>query len=138
MGFDPVTAAIDAGKTVINKLFRDKASESELKQLELEYEVQMAAEARKENSDFRRFITDYEGKAKDVPAPIVYLRSSVRPLMTYLVGYFDYLFFSGGLEWTTQQGKLLFSINLLCLGFWFGEKALKKSGILEAMTKGKK
>ncbi len=135
MSFDPVTAAIDAGKLVLNKVFRDKASEAEIKDLELKYEVAMAAEARKKGSDFHSFVVDYEGKAADVPKPIVYLRSSVRPLFTYGVGYFDWLCFSGGISWTPEQMKLLFAVNLICLGFWFGEKALKKSGILGVLKK---
>ena len=76
---------------------------------------------------FRDFVVEYEGAAKDVHPSLQFYRGSVRPTITYaaIIGLFVAI-------WTNQPAAtldMLFKINLLCLAFWFGERALNKLGL---------
>jgi len=54
-----------------------------IKNLEAELQLRLREEMRKPESEFRKFIVEYEGKASEQPAFIRVLRSSIRPLVTY-------------------------------------------------------
>ncbi len=121
----PVTSII---KTVLNKTLPDKISEKEKAAISLEAERLVITELRKEEENFHQFFLQYEGAAKDVPKVIVILRSSVRPILTYiLAGTFIYGFLHPS-EFTTEQMSLIWNLNLLSLGFWYGERAMKNLG----------
>ena len=78
----------------------------------------------------------YEGAVKDVPRVIVLLRSLIRPAFTILIGYCDFLFFTGETTaWQPEAIALLKAVNVIILAFWFGERALKNSGIVELLIK---
>jgi hypothetical protein len=136
MAFDPVTAVIDLIKTGLDKFVPDKMDEKDKQTLVQNMEMFTAKEARDENSSFRSFIVEYEGAAKDVPRLVVILRSLIRPIFTILVGYLDYLYFTGT-GFTPEQGDLLKSVNVIVLFFWFGERAVTNSGILDKLIKKK-
>jgi len=133
MAMDPLTAILDIGGKVLDKVLPDKMSEAERLKISQEFTLAMLAETRKTDSAFRSFMLAYEGAAKDVPRPVAILRSSIRPCFTILVGYLDWLFFTAGTQWTPEQSGLLKAINIIVLGFWFGERALAKSGILDVL-----
>ena len=136
--FEPISAGIDLVKTFANKFLRDKMSEEDQKKLELEAEAFVMKEARKVDSSFRQFVVEYEGAAKDVPRVIVVFRALIRPAFTVLVGYLDYLFFTGATSaWDPEAIALLKSVNIIVLMFWFGERAVVNSGIIDKLLNRK-
>jgi len=138
MSLDPITAGIDLIKMFGNKFLADKMSEEEKAQLEMQATMFVTQEARKADSSFRDFIGAYEGAAKDVPRLIVIFRSLIRPAFTILVGYLDWIYFTGAASgWTDEQGALLKAINIIVLMFWFGERAVKNSGVIDLLIKKK-
>lgn len=90
---------------------------------ELEQQTQQA------ETNFRSFILEYEGAAKDVSPFLQNYRGSVRPTLTYfLAAVFAYGFVNpGAIDKGTMS--MLFNLNLLSLGFWYGERALKGLGL---------
>jgi len=90
-------------------------------------------------SGFRNFVIQYEGSMKDykdipIIGPIVLLfRGLIRPSFTCLVGYLDYIFITGT-NFTQPQAELIKAMTLIVLFFWFGERAVKNSGLLEAIS----
>jgi len=90
-------------------------------------------------SGFRNFVIQYEGSMKDykdipIIGPIVLLfRGLIRPSFTCLVGYLDYIFITGT-NFTQPQAELIKAMTLITLFFWFGERAVKNSGLLEAIS----
>jgi len=104
--------------------------ELRLKQLEADIEVRLAEEMRKPDSEFRKFVMDYEGAAKDQTPFIKNLRSSVRPFITYwaliiitciMFGWVDNETLKTNLDAIPSQ---LWQIFLAIFGFWFGGRAL--------------
>lgn len=145
MAFDPITAVVDLVKTGLNKFVRDKVDEATMTELEQNFEAHVLTEARKENSNFRNFVLEYEGKAsdyKDVPfvGPVILIfRGLIRPIITIGTVYFDYLWFTYIPEqdiinpWTADKAKLLFVMNVIVLVFWFGERTLKNTGLIDVV-----
>ena len=90
-------------------------------------------------------ITQLEGSAQDLRAiPIVgplviFLRGLQRPLWGYAVLYIDVMWFSGKWQLAEQQESAMWIINLLVLGFLFGERAVQNIAplISELISKGK-
>ena len=136
MAFDPLTALSNLINKGLDKFVMDKGEKTRLKQ---EFEVLVLQETTKKEGIFRQFILEYEGAAKDVPKVIVILRSLIRPLFTCLVGYLDWMYFSGmTTEWGPESVSLLKAINIIVLAFWFGERALTNSGIVKLLVDKKK
>lgn len=84
-------------------------------------------------------VAELEGTASDLKSvpfvgPLVlFLRGLQRPLWGYATLYMDYMWFS---EWTTltsKQESALMAINILVLGFLFGERAIKN--VMPLITK---
>lgn len=84
-------------------------------------------------------INEQEGTAhelKSIPyigALIIFLRAAQRPVWGYAVLYYDYQMFAAEAVFSDEQTKLLWVINLLVLGFLFGERAIKN--IMPLVTK---
>lgn len=127
--FEVITGLI---KTGLDKFIGDKMDEGDKKQLEADMVQFVSNQAFQQNSDFRKFIVEYEGAAKDVPKLIVYFRSLIRPVFTVLVGYLDFLYFTS-LTMTGDQADLLKAVNIIVLTFWFGERAITNSGIIDKL-----
>lgn len=77
-------------------------------------------------------IAEQEGTAKDLKALpvigniVIFLRGAQRPVWGFATLYMDYKwFFVAGNEFTEQQQTALIVINVLVLGFLFGERTLK-------------
>jgi hypothetical protein len=132
MAFDPVTAVFNLVNKGLDKFVPDKMDEKDKEELKQNMEMFVAKEARTESSAFRDFVVQYEGAAKDVPRLIVILRSLIRPVFTILVGWLDYIYFTGH-GFTPEQGDLLKAVNVIVLFFWFGERAVTNSGIVEKL-----
>jgi hypothetical protein len=142
MAIDPLTAGLSLGKTIINKLFRDKVDEGELMRLQTAAELAVMENSREEKSDFRSFIVKYEGAAKDykdiwLVGPIVLLfRGLIRPVITIMVGYLDFVYITtSGTSFTPEQSDLLKAMTVIVFMFWFGERMVKNTGLIEAVGK---
>jgi len=88
--------------------------------------------ANEAQAEFNQRITEMEGTAKDLKAipfigPIVlFLRGCQRPTWGYSTLYIDFMVFSGKWnELSESQESAIWIINLLVLGFLFGERAIK-------------
>ena len=72
-----------------------------------------------------------EGTASDLKAiPLLgnlmlFARGSQRPLIGFGTMYLDYAWMSGAWHLDDTQGRVAFLVNLLVLGFLFGERAVK-------------
>lgn len=76
-------------------------------------------------------IAQQEGTAKDLKGIpifgtlILFLRGSQRPLWGYATLYMDFNWFFGAYTFTEQQQTAMIAINILVLGFLFGERTIK-------------
>ena len=132
-------ALLSLGSTIADKLFPDADKKLETKQqkekFEQLYRMALLEEASKENSEFRKFMLEYEGRLIDIPRPVQYLRSSVRPVITYAVtGAYVYAFLHPE-NFTPQQLAMLNTLLLLVNAFWFGEKLITRTGFLDLFKK---
>lgn len=119
---NPLNLVSEVIGNVVNKaadhFLPEKMSEDEKLKFELElekfkHEAMTEAQSLMLNSDFF-------GKLNELPKPMQYLRSSVRPLLTYLL-----IATTAWLVWNGQEIPTeLHQLDLLCLGFWFGERAV--------------
>ncbi len=129
---------VDSITKVIEKYLPPDMSPAEKAAMELELQ-RMAFEKQKQAdsmmADAERRVTErislLEGTATDLRSipfigPIMlFMRGAQRPVWGFAVLYADMMWFSG--EWgvmTTQQESALWVINLLVLGFIFGERAV--------------
>lgn len=149
MSFDPITAIADTGKELLKKFVRDKASEAELKGLEIQadkiaddFELAIRRQSSDESSEFHKFVIDYAGSAQDyktIPffGPLMLLiRGCVRPALTFATAYWDWIFFTSDTSaWTTEKILLLGKINIIVLAFWFGDRIINSSGAANIIDK---
>ncbi|MEM1268431.1 MAG: hypothetical protein AAGI08_00150 [Bacteroidota bacterium] len=136
----PVTRIIEQ---VIDKVAGDKMDEAERAQLKFEAAKAAAEALQAEEESFRAFVLDYEGSASDMPRAIQVLRGSVRPVLTYALAVAFIVvqlasFFDAQAEWTPEQmgrldrlAEMLYKVNLVSLGFWYGERLLTRTGLFQ-------
>lgn len=129
-------------------------SMSEQEKAQLAHQIQQAADAKalqaqqlanQAQAEFNTRIKQLEGTASDLKAIpvfghiVLFLRGTQRPLWGYATLYMDVMVFSG--KWqnlSNQQESALWVINLLVLGFLFGERAIKNaSPVIERLIKAK-
>lgn len=90
--------------------------------------MEMEKEIQKAEGSFRDFVVAYEGRGDQVHWTIQILRGSVRPVLTYLLaGAFIYGFLTRNVDQDTME--MLWQLNLLSMGFWYGERAAKNLGV---------
>jgi len=129
---NPAKWVADMADSVLDKIFGDKASDEQ----KMAFRLAMYEAAENSKDRFNEFVIAHTGAAKDMPRSIQIIRGLVRPVITF-VNF-------GALMWLVYQWvygpqgvvldlplKLIFSLNLLTLGFWFGDKALERSGLLK-------
>lgn len=94
-------------------------------------EVQLLALAQSADAEFYSRIKDMEGTAAEIkgipfigPA-IVVVRSMLRPFISIFVVLLDYQIFSGAWAWNVELKPVFVALNILVLGFWFGERMVK-------------
>lgn len=113
-------------------------------ELALAQEKQAADALKEAETALTDRISKLEGTASDLLAlPVVgrvilFLRGAQRPIWGYATMYCDFMWFSG--QWpamTDQQQSCLWVVNLLVLGFLFGERAVKNVTPLIAQYFGK-
>jgi hypothetical protein len=109
------------------------------KQLEANIQQQMDDAAITAEEVLTSRIAQLEGTASDLKSVpfvgpmVLFLRGLQRPLWGYATLFMDYMWFS---EWTTltsKQESALMAINILVLGFLFGERAIKN--VMPLITK---
>tara|TARA_R110000851_G_scaffold302598_3_gene459449 strand:+ start:4215 stop:4733 length:519 start_codon:yes stop_codon:yes gene_type:complete len=138
----------DVGGKIVDTIarqFPEKMSEVEKKQMEIEVmkilnekEVEMLNAWNDQEKSFQEFIINMEGTASDlkqlpvIGRVILFLRGAFRPTMAFGIAYTDLMVFSGswnlqevGGENTDQVWSLLYIMNFLVIGFYFGERAIK-------------
>ncbi len=124
---------------IVGNRIEDKAK-AELARLEIEKAIgdrehemamaELAAETEAQR-EFSERTTAMEGTAADlktvpyVGAFVLFLRGAFRPLFAYFTAYLDWLYFYQVMPWTEKQQALVYAVNMLVLGFFFGERALK-------------
>lgn len=103
---------------------RDAREKAKAEMIKLSSEIDL-----KEIKDFQDFMIGYEGKGDQVHWSIQILRGSVRPIMTYFLAAAYVWGFLHPAEFNLEQMQGLFQLNLISLGFWYGERALKNLGL---------
>lgn len=124
---------VSIGDKVIDRMIPDPEAAAKAK---AEFAREAALLDQGEVREFHDFVVDYEGKAADVHPALQMLRGSVRPVLTYaLAGAYIWGFLHPN-TFTPEVMTGLFQLNLISLGFWYGEKALKRLG-MDLSRKGK-
>jgi len=121
----------------------DPAKKAELKakleNLAMQKKEQAHEQMLESADSMNKRINEQEGTAhelKTIPyigGLIIFLRAAQRPIWGYATLYYDYQMFAAETAFTEDQTKLLWIINLLVLGFLFGERAIKN--IMPLVTK---
>lgn len=128
-----VGGVVDLVKGWIQRKFPDP---EEQKKAQMEFEQFLAAKDQQEVAQFYDFVTKYEGEGDKVAPELQIYRGSVRPTITYalVIGYVW-----GILQnWPQEYMTNLYNLNLISLGFWYGERALKNLGLNIGNPFGKK
>jgi len=121
-----ITPLLDLAGKAFDKLFPDPEQAAKAK---AEFAQQAAKMEQADVDSFRDFIVAYEGTGDNAHPVIQILRGSVRPLLTYfLAGTYVYGFVNPS-SIDKDAMEMLFQLNLLSLGFWFGERALRNLGL---------
>lgn len=91
-----------------------------------------------EASGFRTFFLAYEGSAADQHPVIQILRGLVRPVLTiYLVAMFSWFGYQSlyvnieRIDVFNQLMRMTFYMNIVSLGFWFGDKLIQRTGLMD-------
>jgi len=108
-------------------------AELELKMNDLLHKKQLEANRILEEAakQLDKRISEQEGTAKDlreIPifgSIIIFLRGVQRPAWGFAAMYMDYIWFFSGGTYTEQQQTAMIIINVLVLGFLFGERTIK-------------
>lgn len=104
----------------------------EIQKIEMQKQMQLNAAIAEAEKSINERISQQEGTAKDlmslpvVGRIIIFARGCQRPAWGFATMIGDYYWLSGA--WgllTDRQESALFAINLLVLGFLFGERAVK-------------
>jgi len=134
-----INSVTDIISRVIDHFWPAGMSEEEKAKAKLEAGAMAQRMAFEEKSAFRNFILDYEGRAKEIPTTLVWLRSSIRPILTYMIvgayvcGWMGVKLPYTNMVFTPEHMELLKPALIMVLGFWFGERLLTRSGIVDAI-----
>jgi hypothetical protein len=129
---------------VLDKVAKDKISQADKVKLENELQLALWNYLQTAEDNFRTWVLDYEGRASDIPKWVLGIRSTVRPFITYTLAglwvwcnvyVFTRTLEPDKLEYMKSMTDLLFKLNILSLGFWYGEKLLTRSGLADIFKK---
>ena len=125
-------AIADLGGKLIDHFLPPSMSEKEKEEAKQKAKALAVQLATSETSEFHSFMLQYEGAAKDLGPWMRGLRASVRPILTYLlISTTAYLVWRG-IKIPTE----LYHLDLLALGFWFGERAVRNYIMTKKTGKG--
>ena len=138
MTFDIIGPVLEVVNSAIERFLPKKMDETDKERFKNEMTKYILNNAFKENESFRQFILEYEGRSKDLPRFVQVIRALIRPVLTILI--------SGTYIWgwlhperfTAEQMAVLKPLALIVLLFWFGDRAIQKSGILEVFKRKEK
>ena len=120
-----LTPLLNIGEKIFDKFFPDPEEAARAK---IALATELASIDLEKDSAFRKFVVEYEDKGSEVHPVIQILRGSVRPVVTYtLAGFFLYGFINPALVETVTM-DLLWKLNLVSLGFWYGSRSLEQLG----------
>ncbi len=111
---------------VLDRVIPDPEARAKAK---LEFAQKASKLGQEEIKEFHDFVVQYEGAGEKVHPIIQILRGSVRPLMTYALAGAYIWGFLHPTTFTPDVMQGLFQLNLISLGFWYGERALKNLGL---------
>jgi len=119
--------------------------EKEFLIIENEAKLRLQSAINDADKQFNKRINDHEGTANDlkqmpvIGSIVLFLRGVQRPAWGFFTMYLNFVWFVQNPVWTEQQESAVMVINILVLGFLFGERAVKNlSPIIEKMfAKGK-
>lgn len=114
------------GDKVIESVFPDAESQNKARK---EWQAQIAQIDQAEIDSFRDFVVAYEGAGDKVHPYLQFLRGSVRPCLTYFLAFAYVYCFVHPTEFSPDTLQQLWQLNLLSMGFWYGERALKNLGL---------
>ena len=139
-----VTKIIDSASSFGKGHLGKKELQLELSENRLELETIVAKSLAAESEAFRSFFLAYEGAAADQKPFVQILRGLVRPVITlYLVGAWSWLAYRylsidlAKVESLMLLMRQLFFLNLVTLSFWFGDKMIQRTGLLDIFKKDK-
>jgi len=125
----------------------EKMSEGEKAQFQLAMQQAVTDAAISQEKQLQDFFIAYEGSAVDMPRFVQIMRGIIRPAITLssfygllllmLILIYDPTLWATPLqqEMVGRLLNILYVVNLIVLTFWFGEKIIRKSGILEIFNK---
>lgn len=135
-------AALEVAGSVASKVIESLAKLGEghtgKKEKEIILQQALYEHLKSEGSTFHDFFLAYEGSAADQHVIIKVIRGLVRPLLTlYLVALFSWF----GYRWMSvdvermdafmQLIKMVFAMNVVSLVFWFGDRAIQRTGLMD-------
>lgn len=133
MALDPLTAIITVASQVIDRVFPNPEQKMQAEAAKAQVALETVKLSQDETGAFRQFVLAYEGEASILPKWLLAVRSIIRPAFTILVGYLDFEYFTTSGAWTPEKGQLLYAVNLIVLMFWFGERAVVNSGLMDIL-----
>ena len=70
--------------------------------------------------DYRQYVLEYEGRFSEIPRPVQYLRTSIRPIFTalFLLLTFFLVIFGKAIP------EKVWILDMMMAGFWFGERSV--------------
>lgn len=131
---------LQGGFDIVKSYFPPSMTDKEKGEAQLAYErfvhqkqVEVNSEVLKVDQEFNNRIKAMEGTASDLKSipilghAIIFIRGAQRPAWGAFTLYADYMVFSKAwdLAATPQLSSMLFAINVLVLGFLFGERSVK-------------
>ena len=134
------TKLAEGAMDIAKGFFPAKLSEEDEKRLGMQLQTltnnhikEMQVVANEEQAEFNARLKDLEGTASDLKTIpiigpiIIFMRGLQRPVWGFATLYLDFMWFSDAWKFSDdeQKGTAMILINLLVLGFLFGERAIK-------------
>ena len=124
----------------------DKARlEIEIRNIAHNQELELQKAELEADKELNTRIKDLEGTAKDLLQAgwmgkiVLFLRGTQRPAWNYGTFYVNMMYFTGNIKLTPSGENLLYVIDVLVLGFLFGERAVKNvAPLIKDMMQSKK
>jgi hypothetical protein len=124
----------------------DKARlEIEIRSIAHNQELELQKAELEADKELNTRIKDLEGTAKDLLQAgwmgkiVLFLRGTQRPAWNYGTFYVNMMYFTGHIKLTDSGENLLYVIDVLVLGFLFGERAVKNvAPLIKDMMQSKK
>lgn len=144
---NPAGAAIGLITDIAKKLGTDKVSDvvqavqgnAGSPELQASVDESVRDHERRVTKNFQDFTLEHSGAAKDLPKSMQIIRASIRPVITiWAMVMFNYclwyLFNLENMEMVDSAFfamKMVFGLTIVAVGFWFGDQAIQRSGVIQ-------